>query len=380
LRLRLDRALGKRAHEQYDVVVVSAISGNWIGFMRHAKAWYDGMPDEEKSSEAEHLTTAGQHSAVDVGATVREFLKDAGDDPSLVTVYDVGTPQSSETAGIIRHQLGCTESKSHSTLNCLAPNRLSTYVTDLEELKERWSEATATLQSDARCIVVGHDPQMTWLLHLAGGRRTRWHTLAAGELILLETQADGAKGVRYIFSPSEPNAAKDLYAKIDSKMNTAKVLGTFLTALITFAATQVLGQDEVTVAAQWLAAAGLILLGIAAILYFVALFFYDELLMPKRYWSSGLPRKRKARTTDSNHVLRPPGSDVWVLYQNMLRIWNRAFIPATLMGGTGVALLALSLADPSGPWWFVVIPVLAVAVGLVAGIGHLARPRLGVND
>jgi hypothetical protein len=83
--------------------------------------------------------------------------------------------------------------------------------------------------------------------------------------------------------PSEEATIKDLREKIRSKMDTAKFLGTFITALVSF----VLGKwlDVLKAAADknqsvppaqdrlWLLTVVLLLL--AAVLCFAALFFYD---------------------------------------------------------------------------------------------------------
>jgi hypothetical protein len=241
-------------------------------------------------------------------------------------------------------------------------------------------------------VVVGHDPQMSWLLHHLAGREVKWHTLTTGEVMLLERRSDRAplyRRPRYVFSPSDPGAGVELRGKIKSKMDTAKVLGTFLTALVTFTATQVLARDNVSSASAVLVVTGLALLAIATILYFVTLFLYDELLMPTRFWPTRLPEVKKSkrfwpaslletRNSKADHVLRPPG--VWVLYESMLRVWNCAFVPATFFAGAGVALLTLALADPAHWWWLIG----AVVIVIVIGTGHyfyrLAEPHLGVND
>ena len=361
----------------------------WVGLMRHAKAWYAGMPVEERSEAHPDLTVVGASSARAVAERFRELLDEVGCDLSQVVVYDVDTPQSIATAEIVRDVLAADESTDRPPpLPGLGPEAMPTHTTSLEDIEKAWVETAVARQSEEthRYVIVGHDPQMSWLLHHLGDRETRWHTLATGELMLLEPCPDSTPQTpryqrpRFVFSPSDPATTTELQAKIKSKMDTAKVLGTFFTALVTFAATQLLDRDDPSTRSTWLAVVGLGLLATATVLYFVTLFFYDELLMPKRFWPSTLPKTRTAKTTRTRHVLRPPGPDVWVLYENMLRVWTWAFIPATLLAGAGVTALTLALADPSGWWWLAA----AASIGVVASIGsvfrHLARPRLGVND
>ena len=151
---------------------------------------------------------------------------------------------------------------------------------------------------------------------------------------------------RFVLSPSDPGAATALREKIKSKMDTAKVLGAFLTGLLAVAADALLTRVQPSNASLWLAAIGLTMLALAIVLYFVTLFLYDALLMPARFWSSRAPKTRIADDRRRRRILRPPGPDVWVLYEGMLRVWTRAFVPATFFAGAGVALLTLALADP----------------------------------
>ena len=114
---------------------------------------------------------------------------------------------------------------------------------------------------------------------------------------------------RFVFSPSDPETSAALRQKIESKMKTAGVLGGFLTGLFTFAAKDI--------GAALLTVIGLTLLATAIVLYFITLFCYDQLQMPTRFWGSRPPKTTSAR---ARHVVRPPGSDVWVLYEGMPRV------------------------------------------------------------
>ena len=327
--------------------------------MRHAAAWHEGTE-----------TTA-------VAGRLVELVKATGGDPSAVAVYHVGTDESRATARLVRQALGSAKPVK-ATLASLSPDNLSAYAADVDEVRDAWDEAARTIGDTARCVIVGHDPQLSWLLHDLGGDRVRWHTLDRGELALLEPTSDGGRRVRYVISPGDDKTSELLRGKINSKMDTAKVLGTFLTALLTFAATQLLGRSELGDWATALAFGGLVLLGAATALYFVTLFRYDELLMPSRFWPSGTPGATSP--SDDDQVLRPPGSEAWVLYQNMLRVWDQAFVPATWLAGAGVAALAVAFTDPTGWWWLAPVPIVAAVVAFVVVMGRRARPHLGVND
>jgi phosphohistidine phosphatase SixA len=347
--------------------------------MRHAAAWYEGMPGGERSRDVPELTKAGVAGTVAVAGRLAELIAGTGGDPSAVAVYDVGTPQSRATAALVRGVLGAPEPRKPS-LAALSPDRLATYTADADDVRDAWEAGAARIDRAGRAIVVGHEPQVSWLLHHVGGQAVRWHTLVTGELALLEPNDDGRRA-RYVLSPADDTTADELRAKIRSKMDTAKVLGAVLTALLTFAATRLLDRGDLGGEATALAVTGLALLGAATALYVVTLFFYDGLLLPKRFWPAQPPGATSAaRAGDDDHVLRPPGSEAWVLYQNMLRVWDRAFVPATWLAGAGVVALAVAFTDPSGWWWLVPLPVIAAVAAAVVALARRARPRLGVND
>jgi phosphohistidine phosphatase SixA len=361
----------------------------WVGLMRHAKAWYPGMAVEERSETHPDLTVVGATSARAVAERCGELLDEVGCDANQVVVYDVDTPQSIATAEIVREVLAADDRPDRPPpLRGLRPEALPTHTASLEDIKKAWADTAGATQDEGthRYVIVGHDPQMSWLLHHLGDRETRWHTLATGELMLLEPRPDSThhapryRRPRFVFSPTDPATTTELQAKIKSKMDIAKVLGTFFTALVTFAATQLLDREDASTRSMWLAVAGLGLLATATVLYFVTLFFYDELLMPQRFWPSTLPKSRTAKTPRSRHVLRPPGPDLWVLYENMLRVWTWAFIPATLLAGAGITALTLALADPSGWWWLAAAASILTVASISIVFRHQARPRLGVDD
>jgi hypothetical protein len=156
-----------------------------------------------------------------------------------------------------------------------------------------------------------------------------------------------------------------------------------LTAVTTFAADNVRDLDGIY---QIWGSVGLALLGVAIILYLITMFFYDSLLMPRRFWHGDRPkssRRRPANPTPKrkNQLARPPSSGTVVLYQNMVLVWSRVFVPATFVAGFGLACYvygAAQLESWAGRTGFVAgaisIAILTVAIGL------WGRPRLGVSD
>jgi len=244
------------------------------------------------------------------------------------------------------------------------------------EIKEKVGTATQAL------VVVGHDPQASWLLHDLiergdrGQRRAGPLPLARGELAMLGARRDEPLELKWVLSPSDEDVIKELQDKIKSKMDLAKLLGAFLTALLLFAARELAGVEDPPVWYPWVAGLGLVLLAIATAGYFVTMFKYDALLMPVRFW----PSPRSSTELPPGFVARPPSSASWVLYQNMMRVWVNAFVPATLLGGAGTIAVTVALAKPHELWWLAVALSIVAVFAVTWLVWREATPNLGVSD
>jgi hypothetical protein len=245
-------------------------------------------------------------------------------------------------------------------------------------------------------LVVANSPQIDWVARellrkpVAIGRgevvsisqrhRRRWWSIRKGRDLL------------WTIGPGEASAIADLRDKIRSKMDTAKFLGAFITALVTF----VLGKrfDAHTDTALnagllnvqpmlWLTT--IVTLGLAALLCFAAVAYYDGLLMPVRFWESST-RPSRLRLWGSSRaswlVRRPPSSAAWVLKQNMVRVWSRLVVAAMLM--LGVALSAFSVLTVVKPKNYGDLgrPIAVISLLGVLACGYLvlARPHTGTQD
>jgi hypothetical protein len=116
---------------------------------------------------------------------------------------------------------------------------------------------------------------------------------------------------------AHPPATEDIIAitaKIKSKMDTAKVFGGFITAVLTFVISQYAAVAAGTTYWAAVRGASLAALAIAVLLYLLTMFWYDRLLMPPRFWAT---RRRRPAERVAKVLLRPPSSAVWVLCQNM---------------------------------------------------------------
>jgi hypothetical protein len=110
--------------------------------------------------------------------------------------------------------------------------------------------------------------------------------------------------------------------------------------------------------------------------YLVTMFRYDALLMPVRFW----PSPRSSTHLPRGFVARPPSSAAWVLYQNVMRVWFNAFIPATLLGGAGAIAVTVALAQPHKFWWFAVALSIVAVLNVTWLVWREAKPKLGVSD
>jgi hypothetical protein len=245
-------------------------------------------------------------------------------------------------------------------------------------------------------LVVANSPQVEWVAERLLEKPvaiSRGEVVGIGNPCSRRLWSTGKRrDLLWTIGPSEESEIKDLRDKIRSKMDTAKFLGAFITALVTF----VLGKRFDTVKGAgfqaglpwvqtilWLIT--IVGLGLAALLCFAAVVCYDSLLMPVRFWeSSAQPSLLEPRRPSVVRwlVWRPPSSAARVLQQNMIRVWNRLVVLA--MGILGFALAAFAVLVVVKPTRYVdlIAPVAVVVAISAASSGYLilARPRLGAQD
>lgn len=273
---------------------------------------------------------------------------------------------------------------------------LSAYSPDKSAFQDlcTWLEASHTgEQQEARRteadapLLVGNDPLIGWV----ASRLTRRDTpVARGELVCLVNERPAGTRWRLLWTLSDDgeSEAEAIRAKIKSKMNTAGALGAVIVGLTTFLLQNSL-QKEPTIW-QWLAFAAL---AASAGLYFAALFLYDTLQMPPRFWSSRFPSRSPdkgrihATLARLRHgrpsVARPPSSTARVLQASMVQVWNWIFTPATVLAGVGVACMAFGTSTDSGPVGLHPWQVFSAIVVLTAIVGTWVvwqRPNLGASD
>ena len=229
-------------------------------------------------------------------------------------------------------------------------------------------------------VIVAHQPLLGWLAHRITGRPV---PMQHSEILCIERNGRGSSGrLDWVLSPSDPQAIEDLRAKIKSKMDTAKVLSVFISAGFGFVVKAIADLDLASGPAHQVWGLHLTaLFFLAAIgLYLASMYSYDSLLMPRRFWAEGSPEAAKARPAWL--VARPPSPAHWVLYQNMLAVWNRQFTPATIAVLLGLLSLAYSVMGVTAAYPIASAVALAstalVLVWLVLKGGHVRlRRRIG---
>jgi phosphohistidine phosphatase SixA len=342
--------------------------------MRHAEAFRPGTdPDKRYGDTA--LTNAGWRGALAVGARLADALPEHGLGVKDVTIVCAESQEAGDTASGLVDGLG--GSQIAKPLDDLDP---TTWTTASGET-ERWKRILAGSGQTEAFVIVGHDPQMSWLLHHLvgprGQRRAGQLPLGRGELAMLDGPPGGLE-LQWVLSPGDEKLIEDLRDKIKSKMDSAKLLGAFLTAVLVFAARELAVLPEAAGWQLWVGGAGLTMLAAATAAYFATMFMYDGLLMPVRMWPSPKPTEREL---PRGFVRRPPSSAAWVLYQNMMRIWLNAFVPATGLGGGGAVLVTIALVRPEDALaWIAVVAAVGGVAACTWFIAESARPKLGVSD
>lgn len=234
-------------------------------------------------------------------------------------------------------------------------------------------------------VVVGHDPRVGWLLSDLTERsraRSFWSPgvpgLTYAEMVACELDYGKQRYLQvWALSPTDSPAEDEVRAKIKSKMDTAKVFAGVVAAVLAFVAS---GVDSLDGRRQIVATTGLAMLGLAAILYLVTMFRYDSLLMPKRFWAVRAPQERPP-VVPATVLKRPPSSSTLLLYQNMIIVWSRSFVPATIAAGVGLALYVAALSRPTDlPGWVALTGAVIVMGDLAVAFTLWSRSQLGVQD
>jgi hypothetical protein len=336
-------------------------------------------PEFARDTQEAVLTDEGRYETLTVAKRLKEFLSVWDGELMLGAVIHYDHPEETEakeTAGIFCTGFGSCTGYISATSNLLGPK------TKPMSLKKRWGgsclervvkqEAGDLLTEKGKnaVLVIGHQPAIGWL---ASALLKRAVPIVQSEILCIDL-ATKPPTLQWSISPAS-DALQELQDKIKSKMALANLLSGFITAGLGVLLAMLSDDEKMTALGQqapvaFTAAACLL---IAVALYLRTMFSYDALLMPVRFWA-------ESSSGTSNRppwiVARPPSGAHWILYQNMIRIWQWQFIPATFLTLSGLFMLwgSVTFAAPANTKGIppmsraiiVAVPLAALSVFIIA--------------
>lgn len=354
---------------------------HYVLLVRHAagyKPYHSGEDDERPSQADPALLVKGERQARSVAWRLREVVDEL---PTVGAIRVAATwcspePEPMATARLVTASwLPAPKAMEALAPRAFGPQGGSSATVALDAVVHDIEKFQADDESGNALLIIGHEPQLGWIAHRLSHKRV---PIDQGELVCLRRSESRRWNLLWTIHPDDRAALADIREKIRSKMDAAKVMGGFITALVTFVLAQFIDDTKVDSTTWCLRVATVTLLLVAATFFFLSLFWYDTLLMPTRFWCTTAPKKGVEQPAWL--VARPPSSSAWVLYQNMMRIWNRTFVPATVLVGVALVLFSQAILEPTklADWW----PMLASITGFAAlAIWiHLSKPRLGAQD
>jgi phosphohistidine phosphatase SixA len=357
----------------------------YVLLMRHAQheTAGPGQPVQRKLSEDGVTQTKA------VGERLASVLDDLSRDDELAIrlgpVWRAGSDEVIETSERIINELGGGSASRPEYVKELDPASFQPYrdIGISAALRKRLIDDLSKSSDDNAVLIIGHQPLLSWIAHALTGKAVPLvHSELACIAIEEATLTKRTLGyLRWVLSPSDDKAIKDIRDKIKSKMDTAKLLGGFVTAVLGFLLASLVDQSKMEYLGdyKWAFYVSAALLFAAVGLYFATVYAYDRLLMPRRFWGQRPPPK-KVTKRPRWLVWRPPSSASWVLYQNMMHIWFYLFTLATGAVMVGLLFLAFAVFKPCG--WFRLLFVVVVAIGSLAFWWYYRHfgPRIGSDD
>ena len=346
------------------------------------------------------LTRTGYDETVQVIKRLKEYKADNQKSFDIALIIHADSDDSGDTARLVIQEWDTGSSVPLQPVSILNPekafqqcpnkaNRARTLSNMVA--KAVWSEASNKWSDEhSAVLVVGHEPFLGWIGTILSGTT---YPIANSEILCFEftgilpnqKPVAFARGLlSWTISPTDKTTLADLREKIRGKMEVAKLLSAFIGAGLGFLATNMADPDKIDALSKQLPALtfSTALMLISLLLYLTTMCSYDTLLMPVRFWG-----ENPAQSDDRPCwiVERPPSSNLWVLYQNMLRIWEWQFIPATycLILGllTFITATFLNKVDPHTRWtsvWVIVGGLLATSLICLTRVKW--RRLRGVDD
>jgi phosphohistidine phosphatase SixA len=360
---------------------------HYLLLMRHAK--HEATP---KQPLQRRLTAAGEKETQEVGErlvqVICEFQDHADLQLNVVEIWHAETPEVLATVAAIGGYLGGAALVPHAELN---PTRFDPYRNTNTHIQvhEEFKTWTARRPEGEAVLLVGHQPFLCWLGSNTTGQITPLvHSELACVAFSSNSQGTLEGTLRWILTPSNDAAAeavKDLKEKIKSKMEMAKLLGAALAAVLAFLLGYLVDGEKTAQLQYFPGAPTALLLStifflLSTALFFATMYSYDRLLMPKRFWGEKQP-PRNPSDRPSWLVWRPPSSELWVLYQNMMRIWCYLFNGATLAGGVGMLCLMFAVFHPTRCGTIILFVLVSAAGAFLIRQAYVEwGPKLGAED
>jgi phosphohistidine phosphatase SixA len=221
---------------------------------------------------------------------------------------------------------------------------------------------------------VGHETRLQQLAHAMTG--TKPDILQHSETQCIEgdswealEKGDGRLAARFNTGSIAHGDEKELVDKIHSKMHTSALLAGFSFTVLVAVLTQLEYWQKTAPGWEQLAvASAMVFLTLATLLFVVAIYMYDRLAMPRRYWNEAgdtAPPHDNWRSFRRNRVRHGP------LYAHMVWIWHWVFSVAVGMAMLGFFTLILH----RNVWLVAVVCFVAIASAIAYYVTF--RPQLG---
>lgn len=367
----------------------------YILLMRHGEHEAAGPSD----SPIRRLTNKGKSETAEVAGRLASVIAELSTSErnriAIASIWTATTEEVRKTEEVVRKELKGHLPCETEPKEAFDPTEFGPYENTgaHTHLSRALKELASTLSGGNAILAIGHQPLLGWLAGELTARRMpafirkgteRAIPIARSELICIAFE-DGkdkklSRGhLRWVLSPHSQEAIDDLKEKIKSKMDIAKVLSVFITTALTLLLGLLVDQDKVNYTGEHMWAiyvsAGLFFVSVA--LYMATMYAYDRLLMPIRFWGQTPPPK-DTRKRPKWLVWRPPSSALWVLYQNMIRVWRYLFTGATYSVILGLLFLAYGVFKVRNPLIFFGFALLGLIFFMI--YHKYFGPRLGTED
>lgn len=182
------------------------------------------------------LTEDGIKGVERVAAALDEVLEGRG--ITVVALHTTPSPEVAATARLLRNRSRAARIPAPQALALPVPGPYTKEARRLTEVKGivkmLCDSDNDPVEEDRAVVLVGNDPFVGWVANqMLGGSRTVG--LAYGEVACLCRRGEGRTWrLEWTLAPDDRSAVEPLLAKIKSKMDTAKVLGAIVVALLTF--------------------------------------------------------------------------------------------------------------------------------------------------